>query len=272
MFTEATWSALVLVVGAVLGRAISHSFSMAPLPWVCGLVTLVTWSLGALKFCPCLSAATTSNHANEPPLPPQRDQLAKTLLGWLLPVELIGLMLAGQSVRNVGFVLAVVWLTFAIVTMRAIHGRITQEGDPCCSPTSHLDTDPLARCVKLEIPSQTQPPRSEVSPDNGADVTVEGDLWQQWTRRRGGESETIAGSVRVTFARGERQVVVQLPIYPPFSAVPEVECEPLDSADVEIQVETAQPYGVRLVAKRHDPESPDSFDLGFQLQAPLSST
>jgi len=75
---------------------------------------------------------------------------------------------------------------------------------------------------------------------------------QQVTRRiTPDDLDCIEALLRVTFAAGEREAVVHLPIHPPLPGVPEVECEPLEEDDVDFKVTTAQPYGVRIEVRRH---------------------
>lgn len=73
---------------------------------------------------------------------------------------------------------------------------------------------------------------------------------QRWTRTSSGGAESIEAEIAVRFAAGERQVFVHLPIQPSLPATPSVECEPVDSAEIEIQVELVTPFGVRLLARR----------------------
>lgn len=73
---------------------------------------------------------------------------------------------------------------------------------------------------------------------------------QTWTRTSAEGVESIEAEIAVRFAAGERQVFVHLPIQPSLPSTPAVECEPVDSADIELQVELATPFGVRLLARR----------------------
>ncbi|HVJ67554.1 MAG TPA: hypothetical protein VM510_06190 [Caulifigura sp.] len=63
----------------------------------------------------------------------------------------------------------------------------------------------------------------------------------------------LEACVRVRFQAGQQTSIVHLPIQPPMSLEPEVECEPVDDADLRITVDPAQPYGVRLVCRRSGP-------------------
>ncbi len=73
---------------------------------------------------------------------------------------------------------------------------------------------------------------------------------QKWTRTTSEGLESIEAEIEVRFAAGERQVFVHLPIQPSLPSTPSVECEPVDSAEIELEVELVTPFGVRLLARR----------------------
>jgi hypothetical protein len=75
----------------------------------------------------------------------------------------------------------------------------------------------------------------------------------QWMQRRLSEDglcETVEGEFTAAFAAGQKQAVVHLAFCPPLPSVPELECEPLDGADVRWKLAVAQPYGVRIDVHR----------------------
>jgi hypothetical protein len=60
----------------------------------------------------------------------------------------------------------------------------------------------------------------------------------------------LEACLRVRFEAGQQTAIVHLPIQPAMQFDPEVECEPVGDSDVRINVDPAQPYGVRLVCRR----------------------
>lgn len=83
-----------------------------------------------------------------------------------------------------------------------------------------------------------------------APVSAGDGLLQRMERRLGDGCETIDIEWQVHFAAGESQRSLHLPITPPLTTLPRVECEPLDDADVEITVGACHAYGVRLDVRR----------------------
>jgi hypothetical protein len=87
-------------------------------------------------------------------------------------------------------------------------------------------------------------------PVRGNDDAVE-EYSQQLIRSFSAErGDVLEGSVKVSFAAGQRQANVHIPFIPPFVNVPAVECEALEGCDVRLKVGTVQTFGTRIEAKR----------------------
>lgn len=104
--------------------------------------------------------------------------------------------------------------------------------------------------------------------DSHRDILEAARPTQKWTRISSDGIESIEAEIAVRFAAGERQVFVHLPIQPSLPSIPSVECEPVDVADVELQVELATPFGVRLLARRgRDVAAPQTTAIAILLTA-----
>ncbi len=100
--------------------------------------------------------------------------------------------------------------------------------------------------------------RDSSSDDSGSD---DSDVVQHCSRRREADgTERIEAVLVATFAPGERETALHLPIHPLLCAGPQVECEPLDDSDVTATVTAAHPYGVRVEVRRTSP-----FDDGLSV-------
>ena len=114
------------------------------------------------------------------------------------------------------------------------------------------------RCGSL-LPSATEL-------ESSADVTrclSGGDAVQWMSRRKTDRGETIEGGIRLSFGPGQRQEVLHVSFCPPLAGVPEVECEVLDDTPVELRVATAQPYGLRIEARRDARHEALTTEIGF---------
>lgn len=69
--------------------------------------------------------------------------------------------------------------------------------------------------------------------------------------------DLLEGQLVATFAAGARQTVLHVPFIPPFPAVPRLDCEVADGADVRVKVGAVFPYGARLELKRATSELPE---------------
>lgn len=104
--------------------------------------------------------------------------------------------------------------------------------------------------------------------DSAAEPAAAHSLLQRVERRRDAGRETIDIQWQVEFAVGESSRSLHLPIAPPLSAAPRVECEPLDDGEVEITVGACYAYGVRLDVRRTgDATAASRSIIGVSLQA-----
>ena len=92
---------------------------------------------------------------------------------------------------------------------------------------------------------------------------------QRIVRRTEAGVETIEFEAMVGFQPGEQHVSFHVPIVPPLSAIPDVECEPLDDAEIVLQIDSAYTYGVRIACRRKSAEKASQVRVGVLLSAPL---
>ncbi len=91
---------------------------------------------------------------------------------------------------------------------------------------------------------------TEPHPPSAEEPEPDADVIQQIIRRRTAEGEVLEVTAALEFAPDEQRVSLHLPISPALPARPEVECEPWEDGDLELQVGAAYPHGVRIDARR----------------------
>lgn len=113
---------------------------------------------------------------------------------------------------------------------------------------------------------------SMVFDDENASATdcdeLPSDIDQQWTRRRDEQGrEVIEGTVRATFAAGQRIAHVHLAICPPLGRTPQVDAEPVAGPPTAVSLGAAVPQGIRLDVRRLESiDVADSAVVAFYIQ------
>jgi hypothetical protein len=111
--------------------------------------------------------------------------------------------------------------------------------------------------VTLSLPSidqaETEPLADEPSSANLEHSSEEEILQQQWSRTLSVTSERLEGTLSLLFEPGRRHQYFHIPFVPMFSAVPrgDCECESEDEGEFTAEFDLLQPYGGRLLVKRH---------------------
>ena len=155
-----------------------------------------------------------------------------------------------------GLVASVLWVAGPQLRMAE------READSPVSATTAAPGDVTTRDSSMREDSRTQPS----APASDAAIV------QRMERSVDGGEELIAVEWRVEFAAGETSRAVHLPITPPLAAAPEVECEPLDDAEVDVTVGACHAYGVRLDVRRTGPSTAATGALiGVQLRSPAAA-
>lgn len=123
----------------------------------------------------------------------------------------------------------------------------------------------------VEDERYSRPLPNAIEPETATEVTCSDSANEghagivQWISRSEGPDggETAEGGIKAAFAPGQRQAVLHVSFCPPLASLPEVECEVLDDAPVEVRIAAAQPYGLRLEARRDDAREALTTEIGF---------
>jgi hypothetical protein len=256
-------STLWLVAIVLLCRAAGGAVREAPPP-------IVACCLSALSFAIGLCAWQLDMRRNRTAA--VRDLIASGLGGIAAPL-IIGLTLAGGSALVIGLTIALAFLSAAwVLAATALPGdAMDVESDVTPEAGGMLGELPLvAQTRETEVPEEAEPPANGAcGDDRGPECALDDpEVSQQIVRRMGVDAgESIEALLRVPFRSGERESVMHLPIHPPLSAPPQVECEPLDDADVSIQVTAARRFGVRIEVRRPPPcELPAEVAVGVTIR------
>lgn len=236
------WSAWALIALITLGRAAAGAVSQIHAAWVLVIVAgvlgcnLLTWWWSLPQTC--ASSA--------------RGQIARGGIS-VCPALAMGVVLAGTSWGALIGVLAVAGCGLAFVIVLAQQRGGVAKNSQVVPSESAIDLPPVATM--------------ESAP--AADAFDDPQVQQQIIRRRtesGGDS--LEALLRVEFAAGQREASIHVPIQPAFAGMPEVECEPLDEAEVHLKVAAVHPYGVRIEAKRaRGLEEPATIAVGILMQS-----
>ncbi len=159
----------------------------------------------------------------------------------LAPGLVTGILVLGLTVVVVGEGVRIVPLAEPASGTVAAAAASAAASDPSLSPrVGHSIVEPVVRGNGTDNPPDLESEESEVV--------------QQCSRRREPDgTERIEAVLFATFAPGERETALHLPIHPVLRTIPQVECEPLDGAEVTTTVTAAHPYGVRVEVRRSSP-------------------
>lgn len=253
--------------------------------WLVAIVLLCRAAGGAVRDVPppiaacCLSALSFGIGLCAWHLDTQRNRTAAPRdhiaggLGCIAAPLIIGLILAGGSAFVIGLTFAFAFLSAAWVIAATALPRDAAAVEPAVTPE--------AGGLRVELPFVVQSRDGEVNELVGPSVNGACDddrgpecAWddravsQRIVRRMGVDAgESIEALLRVPFRSGERESVIQLPIHPPLSGPPQVECEPLDDAEVSIQVTAARTFGVRIEVRRPPPfDQPSEVAVGVTIR------
>ena len=221
----AVWSALGLIAVALISRSAAGAFTLTLPPLIPCLIGGVALALSLTAWWWDDRLRVDSN---------AYDRSVRGLVA-LLPALAIGVTTSGGASAAIGVLLGLVLISAAVVL------TVTWELDPRLALRPVDDRSHHA-------PRDETPDRSHHAE---RDVYDDPAVSQHITRRTTPDGlDCLEALLRIPFAAGEREAVVHLPLHPPLAGPPEVECEPLDDADLTFKVTTAQPYGVRIEVRR----------------------
>jgi hypothetical protein len=273
----AIWSALGLIAVVLISRSAAGAFTRS-------LAPIIPCVIGAAALALSLAAWWWDDRLRRDAAAYDRSVRGLTAL---LPALAIGITTSGGASAAIGVLLGLGLISAAAVL------AVTWELDPRLAlrplrEFAHKLPRPQWReragvrgAERVEMPAGLEPAAGPVIPAQDL-VSTEPDLAaepqpdsafsdpgvsQHITRRTTPDGlDCLEALLRIPFAAGEREAVVHLPLHPPFPGPPEVECEPLDVADLTFKVTTAQPYGVRIEVRRGGGyDEPCTFAVGVAL-------
>lgn len=157
----------------------------------------------------------------------------------------IGLLLVRDSVAGLTYLLAVgVIAVVAVCDLSLIMRRRVGAAGGRGDEVREAGVPPVVLPMPAVLPGAAEAAGEPAAPLDDPAVS------QAVTRRTTSDSDSLEALLRVRFDPGQREVALHIPIWPAMAANPEVECEPLDSSNVELRVSSAHTYGVRLEARR----------------------
>ena len=105
------------------------------------------------------------------------------------------------------------------------------------------------------------------SDSDSGELSDPGGHLTQWLSRRQDEqgADVIEGMIRLELAAGQVQKAAHVAFTPSFSSVPQMECEPLGDAEVEVILGEVYPHGFRVEIRRTDSNrGATEVEVGFQ--------
>ncbi len=269
---EAIRAGLALIAVVLLARANVGVLTRSPAVWVALPVCGLTWAAAAW-------AARWSPVPGDSRLSMWRDCVTPALIS----VVMAGPGGSGSLTMAIGFVVCGSMVVgFASVSGRTNLGepmRVRAEKDAVEpfeltpgvveSPESRhplptLQSDTLQTPLPIVASVQTEAPPVVVPMEEFREESVaESSPAETWTRREIEGEVSIEAVVLARFAEGSKLSVVHLPFVPPLPAVPQMECEPLDSgSDLLIQPDAVYRHGARLSVTRQSAGAAETVPIG----------
>lgn len=244
----ALWTATTIMAAVIISRRMGGHFDDALHP---ALATLVTAVLSAMNLSAALLAntalATGTDFAQKRRVP----SAAISLLTAVTPMAVGFALLPSDAILGLSLVFTVAVLSGLIVLVAGSDGlrppRVTAS-ETQSSASIEPVVEPQPRSTEVAGFSD----ESELEMEEPIDQESLA-ISQSMSRSTGTDgSETIEGTVLLSFASGQQIGVVHLPFSPQLASEPQVSCHLLEDRPVRLRVTTAQSYGVRLEAKRTD--------------------
>lgn len=204
------------------------------------LVALVSWApawLAGFAVCP-----TNSSFGH----------------GWLVSVAILVAVALGTTGR---------WSAFrrhVAVVPEVVPASVTNHTGAASRGTSAIRVESESRVESEPMDARHKDDSTLSVFDPALDMESDGIVTHRMTRQIMPDGvEQLSGAVRVSFAAGQRAVSVHVPFSPPFSSVPEVECETSADEEVRWKVAVVYAYGMRVDLKRSDCQQPAEIELAY---------
>ncbi len=248
------WCGTIVATAVLLSRRMAGEFEMPASIWPAvfvssctAIVSLTAWAL----------FQRTKNSLRE-----VRIERLAAMVAWC-PAWMSGLAVApANSSLAQGWLIGVSVLSASLL---ALLGRWDQATDVrAVAFAGSPDSDQQGSTENPHNTPACNPVESLAVFDPVSGEPADG-LTTQWmtrqTRPDGGEH--LEGGVRAVFAAGQRSASVHVPFTPPFSAVPNVECEIVGDESARWKVSVVYSYGMRIELKRNDSHEPAEVELAY---------
>lgn len=258
------WSSLIVVAVVLLSRRVAGGIESVVSVWPCVLVSLFATLLsgfGWISFQHRIGSVS-----------PRTEQIAAAI-AWL-PTWLSGAaLLPPDSTLARGWLFGIAALSAAGLLLSLTNPTrergIVGEGSSLTRRVSEV-----AQALEAVDRTPTSDPRPDVDVQaTPTDLSVfdsvteerSNDSTTQWMTRQSLPTgvDQIEGSIRVSFAAGQRAASVHVPFSPPFAAVPQVECEAIGDDPVRWKVSVVYAYGMRVELKREFNDEPGDIELSY---------
>jgi hypothetical protein len=261
-FALAVWTAAILVAVVLVSRRGAGVFndrgSTVALP--CAVATLVALatSLAHLVW----SAARQPRCSTAWPV---------ELLGW--GVTVLPPLACGMATWIVPSALVGGYLT-ALFAAGSLLSALLRDAQPPSAffsqPTAKRGAWNPTMAAPQPLDEQDLPPAQtshvgEESPETcEARELEDASFCQSMTRRIAADGhETVEGALRIAFGPGETTAIAHVAFVPPLAGRPHVECHMLSDFEGRVRIAAAQPFGLRIEARRADGGRPAEVDVAF---------
>jgi hypothetical protein len=242
VFALAVWSGCVLTAAVLIARRAEGAFTAATGPALpCSAATAAVF-LSLLANGMWNRSRPSSGGVRRPVL---------AALATIVPPLTIGLALTTSASAFIAVYLASLGIaaSLGILAMNSFDTQfLLDPPSQGCEPVVH--SEPFVQEFEREI-EEEETPDEDVPPDEDTADEERGSFLQQTTRRQTPEGrEIVEGTVRISFEPGETLAVAHVPFLPALTGAPQTECHIVSSFSGRVRVAAAQPYGLRLEARR----------------------
>ncbi len=242
--------AVVLFTTIVVARAVGGHLDrgLRALP-VVGVYLALTLIAGGAAWYRCRIVARDSSDAFNP------WPMGATAVAIVCP--LLTAMVLGRNLT--AGMLALLWSLTGLFTglslwllYRRGEARAYLSRDVASPPDRHTVDPTPPKPVTAETRLPAAQPTAAAQNNEPPVVPEEETFSQRWIRREGELGDELEGTLKIYFATGQRTATADIPIVPAMASVPDVDCEPLQPGDSDVQVivRGVHTYGVRLELQR----------------------
>ena len=272
---EAVRAGLAIVSLVLLARANVGAMTRTPSVVVELIVSLLVWSLAAM-------AVLGFKRSGGGPVDCWRDCLAPALITLIVGgqggASQLGITIGLVTIGMFGVAMAAVWRQRNFdhqvesceeaSRVHSVSGTAIAAGSFASQRSAELAVSavPLSNPVVTEETDESPlltPTVEFESTSAESSFEEETPSTESWSRRESDGEVSIKAVILARFEEGSKLAVVHLPFMPPLPAVPQIECEPLDSGcEVTIKTEAAYRHGARFSVTRRAAGPAESVPIG----------